>query len=425
MSHLRRKLIRALVAGASLLLAVLPVAILTLRLYGAWRLDAAKAHFEELGPLELASYAPPPVRDRSQNAAFWLQRGAELLHLDDSERELLSRRVGKPGEPWSDSELDAMSSMLEVHSRARRLLALAGPFEVSSLGIDYEDPGAFGPWARFPSTSALLAVECDFHRQRGENDAALETLHLLETSAAAYQRESLLLTRIIGYLYERHSVDCLSALLQQIDDPSGLEAVERDLSHLESVRAPLRRVLLREGANFHALSRPEDLFEIKRPALRRLLRLARYDRLVASVRLESWVRFVELADTPLAGLDSATLRALSLPKRPLLFFDESLYPISLYITFPNAEDAARVDQATRSTLLLARLAVGTRRTFLGSGSYPDQVALLPESPYTGETAAYEKLPDGSVEIAFPLAEERFRLQRPVGRQPRLRWRLSP
>ena len=62
------------------------------------------------------------------------------------------------------------------------------------------------------------------------------------------------------------------------------------------------------------------------------------------------------------------------------------------------------DQATLSARRLARVAIEQRRARISGADYPAALPSAPTSIYTGETATWRRLDDGSAEIAFPETE---------------------
>jgi hypothetical protein len=192
------------------------------RWYSTHRLERAMRRFEaEAGSLDLAAYAPPAIEDRRQNAALWLRAGADALYFDPRQSALLERRIVALGEPWPADDTAAFGALLADHAAARQLLGRAALLERSSFEIRYQD-GADADIPDFLTllrAGRLLAVECDFRQQRGETDAALAALHLLERLTAAQRSESVLIALLAGSATERLYLDRLEAVLRATDDP--------------------------------------------------------------------------------------------------------------------------------------------------------------------------------------------------------------
>lgn len=436
MSPPARKLRRALAAGLGLVVVLALAVSLTMRLYGASRLRAAKARFEDYGPLQLARYAPDAPAERYDNAALWLRAGSEGLLWTDAERELLDRRLGELGAPWSEVDRSAMAALLQSHAAAIDLLAKAAPLEGSSFEIEY----ALGTAVPIPNflpllqAGRLLAVESDYRLQEGDVAASLELVHLLERLTAVHRHESLVITLLLGASIERMYHDRLAAAIEHVSDEEALSRLEEDLEHLGSSSVPPLQPFTADcGVTFEAVRRyfaqPPDWSDASpsivgpRWLLLRVFFAAGYDRLASALQLETCARTLDLLAQPLANEDPSRLLAETRPVSRLPFLAGFVDGF-----VPNFSDAASRDQATRSARALAAAALAARRARLKDGSYPDTLAALPTSPFSGETAVYEKLPDGSAEIAFPVAEESFRIRGGTvipKVPPKLRWHLSP
>jgi hypothetical protein len=424
------------VAAVALVLAL--AALLALRLYAVRRLARAEQRFEaEVGSLDASTYAPPPIEERRQNAAFWLETGAGALAYDDRQTTLLEQRLAALGQPWTADDQTAFLALLADNAEARGLINRAANLERSSFGIDYGG----GPGTELPDfldllrAARLLAVECDFRLGRGERDQALAVLHLLERLAAAQRAETVLIALLTGAAAERLYLDRLEAVLGDatltVDE---LRDLRRDLDHLDSVTVAPQRSLavdiaLSSRSSLHApLEWPAELPEPpERRRWRHLLPLHRLfgtDRLEAAMMLESGVRLVESLDTPLASVDLGDYaRRVVAPRGGL----PGVGTVARLMA-PNYLNAIQREQWTRSSRQLARLAVDLRLGRVGHGSYPERPTELLASAATGEAASFAMLADGSVEIAFPEAEaswetEKKRLSAQPGRDYNLRWRL--
>jgi hypothetical protein len=428
----------------ALALVVALAATLAVRLYSAARLERALERFESTtGGLRFAELAPARVDPRHQNAAFWLRNGADLM-VDGSPEwpTALERRTAEIGSPWSDADQKVFLAVLAANEPARALLDRAASLERSSFEIEYKR----GADAEIPNFVPLLrlarhlALECDFHQQRGDLSSALESLHLLERLAAAQRAEPFLLALLTGAGTERLYFDRLEAILRDVRNVDTLRAIARDLDHLDAATVPGPKVIAADvAATYPSLLRPmppwPDLFP--EPGDRRLLRwlhpLLRatgLDRLTAALYVEVGQRAAEAANDPTADytlerFERDVLRLHRLP--PGLEWLARLLG-------PNYLNAIQREQWGRSARALARLAVELSLSRAGHGAYPT-APTLPVSAATGETATFATGADGSLEIAFPRAEAAWATEKSrwsqgpmgvIGKSDfNLRWRLPP
>jgi hypothetical protein len=414
---------------------------LAVRLYATRHLERALARFEAAGGhLDLADYAPPPIEDRTQNAALWLRAGADALIVDDEQKELVARRVRLLGEPWPAADVSALEALLADHQPALRLIERAAGLDRSSFEIEYLR-GAQADLPDFISllrAGTLLAVASDYRLQRGDVDQARSTLHLLERLTAAQHAESVLIAHLVGAAVERLYHERLEAMLQ-VADLDALRAMRRDLEHLGASSVSPGRPFLAEtglvvpymlGATRMPPGLPVPESSDDGLRLPWLLRAVGLDREVAALLLETGLRVAESVEEPLArvGPDDYLRSVMARSRLPLA--TRLARPLTLA---PNLLDAIRREQWVRSARALARLALDLRLSRLGHGAYPPPSIELPVSAATGERAVYRMLDDGSVEIAFPEAEaiwtEEQRNADLSGKihvaDVNLRWRLPP
>lgn len=421
--------------------------VLAVRWHAHSRLERAKVAFEaELGSLEPASYAPPPVA-RDDNAAVWLQEGIEALELTSEQTSLVLTRMRSLGSAWDAADEAAFLVVLDDTAKARGLLERAAGLERSSFDIDYgNEPPRFDEIASampaFLHAGRLLTVECDFRLQRGELEAAIAALRALERMTGALRQEPLLLTVLTGHALEHMALDRLEAVLDRVDDAMALRSLARDLDRLERSAEPMARALAFEAAVSHQwrLRRPERsssarsfsplLVRWGEAALRRTYAALGGHALVAAIHLEKTVRIVDRLQAPTAGLDGHAfdrelLRRSWLPGTELL-----LWPAHHMFA-----DRMQREQANQAARRLARTALELRRARLERGAYPLELAELPISPYTGEAATYVVGDEGGVELAFAKDERAWgalvasyprpprNAERPVP-PPNLSWRLG-
>jgi hypothetical protein len=112
--RLRRGLVIAIAGGLVLYLALL--------VYGRVRLRRAEAAFlKTFGTLDLASFERPDP-PREENAAEWLQAGAQAVFLDARATTLLSQAAGRTQPDWSDTERKTLTRILDDNCCALELL---------------------------------------------------------------------------------------------------------------------------------------------------------------------------------------------------------------------------------------------------------------------------------------------------------------
>jgi hypothetical protein len=399
---------RALALGLAVLLVMTLGASLVLRVHASTRLSRARATFErEVGSLDVARHAPEPVA-REQSAGQWLLEGANALTLDDEQVARLARRISADG--WTPEDEAWLVALLAEQEPALATMRRAGSLERSNLGVDY---------ARFPRVmpdlmplmraSRLLVVECGFRLHRGELEESMATLRLLERMAASLRHEPTLITQLVGGAIEGMYLERLEAVLAQADDAVLVGRLAEDLDHLERLARPLRDGVLLESivahhwlATLEETSAERDLPVLLRwwTALPRAIYSgAGLGLLLAAVQLESTARVVARLEQPMEGLDRTAFErdVLRVPRwLPTGWLVRSMAT--------NHLSAIHRDQATLSARRLARVVLGQRQARLAGAPYPASLQQLPASLYTGETATWRLLPDGSAELAFPETE---------------------
>jgi len=407
--------LRRIGLAAAALAVIALAAALALRLYSTRRLERAIERFEsEAGSLDLATYAPPPVEDRSRNAALWLQAGAQALLLDPEQNRLIERRIGALGEPWTAADAEAFAALRAEHDPARGLMHRAAGLDRSSFEIDY----GRGAEADLPDFLALLragrilAVECDFELQRGRLEPALAALHLLERLTAVQRAESALIALLAGAAVERLYHDRLEAILQVVEDEDTLRRLRRDLDHLDAATvAPQRPFaadtaavipwVLRHAGEWPDWAGPEPASGLLPNGVVSGLSTIGLGRAAAAMVLEIGVRTVQSVEVPAAAIDPAAYA------REVMMDVRSPVPYAARLArvlAPNYLHAIRREQWVRSARALGRLALDLRLSRAGHGAYPRPPIDLPVSAATGETAVYRILEDGGVEVVYPETE---------------------
>ena len=191
------------------------------------------------------------------------------------------------------------------------------------------------------------------------------------------------------------------------------------MNHLKGMAAPLDRVIAADGAAVYSSMSSEflkdDYFQqeplsaSRRMTLRTSYILNR-PYFLANL-LGTYTDFLQYARKPVTELMQDSIDQSWIAK---MFFSS------------NVDSLVRRYQAQDASRNLALTAVTARLQGLQEGAYKKPAA-LPRSVYTGETAEFRALPDGSIEISFPktikMWDQKFAKGPPE--RPRLKWKLPP
>lgn len=421
----------------ALALVVVLAATLGVRLWSNARLDRALTRLDEVGGgLDYAALAPKRVEPRRENAAFWLRTGADLLSPDS---EFLKRRVDTMGSPWTDADVQSFEQLRADNVEARSMMGRAADLERSSFEIEY----GRGASAEIPNflnliqAARFLAVESDFHQQRGELPAAATALHLIERLATVQRAEPMLISNLTAAATERLYLDRLEAMLQTTRDIDTLRRFTRDLDRLDAGMPMARAITFDVAVTYPAVLRDPGAWpeETPLPRTQRIMRSARpalrvtgLDRLMAALFVETGARAIQSSGRPVTTMTTEQYEreVLDLESLPAGLGTMARQIVPAYL------NAIQRDQWTRDARALARLAVELSLSRAGHGSYPTALQSSPVGVATGETATYSVLPDGGVEIAFPEAESTWAREKEITSRRKgvvttatfnLRWRL--
>lgn len=363
-------------AAASAILAL--AATLAVRFVGASDQITAK-----LAELETAPIPP------EQNAAEWLMAGAAAVVWSDADTKAIGEASYGPASEWSPELQASVREALDRQLGALETLHRAASLERSSYGIDY----SHGIRAEMPNLLSLiracrlLLAEARVAAADGDEDRAITALTTMGSMVSSLERESTILTALIGIACERMMLRATAETLISghpwADQPAFLDALERTLP-TEDLTDTLHR-----GFDTFALVNIKALGE--RPE-----------------RAEGWVEGITAADYDHAAASLNRLVDIpygSAPER----FKESDPDAPLTELIANTRLAIPRAQAALAQRQLVRAAIALRRIGLADGAYPADRSIVAElstpDPFTGRPLAYEVREDGSAEVGLAGADE--------------------
>lgn len=380
--------------------------------------DAIAEYSSEAGPVTAASYAPADV-DKNLNMARWLQAGVQVLDLEMAERGFLRDFVREnPAQP-DEQTGQRVAELIRRNEFPLQILMKAAPLKQSSLGLRYGDnielelPNLL----EYLQASFLLGAKWRLEMQNQDLAAATQTALLQERISAALTHEPVAIIGFIGHVPEKDLYEFISRNLNTNDE--SMLKMQRDwIHHLKSMATPLDRVIAADGAAVYSSLAEKFLQE----------EYFEQEPLPASQRILLRTSYVFNRPYFLAKMLGTYTDILHLARRPVSTSRDSSLDrswVSAMFFSSNVEALVRRYQAQEAARSLAMTAIDLRLQGLREGRYQKPVN-LPKSIYTGETAHYRVLPDGSVELSFPqtirLWDERFAKGPPE--RPRLLWKLS-
>ena len=380
---------------------------------------AVDSYTSKSGPLTSASYSPAEVK-KSFNMATWLRAGVQLIDLEGEERGFLRKLIQKNAVQMDNPELKQVAELVQRNELPLQLLYRAVPLTESSLDLRYAD----GMELEIPNlleylqTSFLLGARWRMEMVKQDFPAAFQTAVVQERIASALTHEPVAITGLIGHVPEKDFYEFLHRNIHSADEQMLLKEIEY-LKHLKAMAAPLDRVIAADGAAVYSSMSTEflkdDYFQqeplsaSRRMTLRTSYILNR-PYFLANL-LETYTEYSQYARRPVAEISQDSIDQSWIAK---MFFSS------------NVDSLVRRYQAQEAARNLALTAVTTRLHGLQKGAYKKPVE-LPRSVYTGETAEFRTLPDGSLEISFPktikMWDQKFAKAPPE--RPRLQWRLPP
>lgn len=375
-SHCLHRPVPMVVAGVTLGLAV--------------SLTAQPLHAtDELQPTPAGSElgAIPP----EENAAEWLMAGGCAIDSTDYSRGAIGEASVRPFSEWSPELVDSVRQSLDRQQAALEMLHRAATLDRSSYvfeyrrGLDAELPDREVP-DMLPLVKAcrLLLAEARVAAADGDRDRALIALATMGRLASSLERESSMLTALIGIACERMTLLAAAETLvcgqPWTADPAFVEQLAETLS-AEDLRAMMGRAL--EFSNIQgpeAASEPSSVAdEWTRAEFERAHALAR-----------------KLVDAPYGSAPGWH----SSPE------DEG---VVAGVVLVNLRSAIARHQAALAQRQLVQAAIALRRLAITDGAYPTDrsaVSQLTEpDPFTGRPLAYTIREDGSAEVALDGADE--------------------
>jgi hypothetical protein len=338
----------------------------------------------KLASFEVAEIPP------EQNAADWLMAGASAVVWSDDDLQAIGEASHGPSSEWGPELTTSVRAALDRQRGALETLHRAALLDRSSYGIDYSE----GVRAEMPDLLSLikacrlLLAEARVAAADGDRELAITSLRTMGRMAASLERESAILTALVGVACERMMLRAAAEVLvcdqQWIDDPTFVDALGDTLS-TEDLAAMMHRV-------FDAWT----LVETKAFSEQAESAEAWVEAGVTASDIERAAAILhELVDTPYG----------SAPER----FTEPMADDALGTVLANIREAIPRHQATLAQRQLVRAAVDLRRTALGDGAYPSQRSsiqgLTRPDPFTARPLAYSVRDDRSAQVGLSGADE--------------------
>lgn len=338
----------------------------------------------KLEALELAAIPP------EQNASQWLTAGAAAVVWSDNDLQAIGEASNLPYPGWTPELAASVRETLDRQRGALETLHRAATLERSSYGIEYSQ----GLHAEMPDLLSLLKAcrlllaEARVAAADGDEDAAITALATMGRLASSLERESAILTALVGVACERMMLRATAEVLvcgqPWTAEPGFVDELGGTLS-TEDLRAMMHRV-------FDAWT----LVETKSLAEATDSSKAWSAAGVTATDIERAAAILhQLVDT----------RYGEAPER----FAEGQADAVLETVLANIRAAIPRSQAALAQRQLVRAAIELRRTVLADGAYPAGRSSLAEltepDPFTGRPLAYTLRPDGSAVVAIVGADE--------------------
>ena len=406
---------------ASGLLALIALGLSLIKLRGDRKLAAARARFEtEIGPLEVASYAPEELRDE-ENAAFWLRKGGAALQLSDTERKIMTEGLASASLPPSGE----LEDMLTRQAPALASMHRAGGLASSSWGIAYNAAPTQDLSEDFlaPLLSAkMLVLDARSGLAAVDQDRLLANARALAALRKALETEPHLVFQLLAMSVEKSTYALAQdTLLSDLgNDPEVLKEVAATLPE-EAATSPLRKAFAMDAVRSMTFFDPSAETE--------MMDLGWLERLVMTFQgpferaafLDVYRRLGRATELPASEIESF-IRHGGEPDAPIT-------GIIAQMLIPNLIDSVKKDRSALASGRLARIAFTLRAHALVHGSYPESLdGFSPadlQDPYAEGTIHFERHADGSASLSYPEAEALWREENqhvPVF-PPRFVWQL--
>jgi len=316
-----------------------------------------------------------------ENAAEWLMAGAAAVVWSDADSDAIGAASLLPYPNWGPELVRSVRDALEHQRGALATLHRAAPLASSSYGIDNPQ----GTAARMPDMVSLiracrlLLAEARVAAADGDRERALIALATMGRLASSLERESSMLTAVIGIACERMTLlaaaETLTCGHPWISQPVSLNALRGALS-TEDLAATMRRSWTFET------SRDADSGAAAE---------------VAADGVERALAFLsELVETPYGRAPERFQKV-----------DRDDVPISLMVK--NMSNAIARAQAALAQRQLVQAAIALRRVAITDGAFPADRSAVPEliepDPFTGRPLLYCLREDGSAEVALDGADK--------------------
>jgi len=344
---------------------------------------------DELQPTPAGSElgAIPP----EENAAEWLMAGGCAIDPTDYSRGAIGEASVRPFSEWSPELVDSVRESLDRQQAALEMLHRAATLDRSSYvfeyrrGLDAEMPDREVP-DMLPLVKAcrLLLAEARVAAADGDRQRALTALATMGRLASSLERESSILTALIGIACERMMLVAAAETLvcgqPWTADPAFVEQLVETLS-AEDLRAMMGRAL-----EFSNIQGPEAATEPSSVADE--WARAEFERAHALAR--------ELVDAPYGSVPGWH----SSPE------DEG---VVAGLVLVNLRSAISRHQAALAQRQLVQAAIALRLLAITDGAYPTDRSAVSQltgpDPFTGRPLLYSVREDRSAEVALDGADE--------------------
>jgi hypothetical protein len=339
---------------------------------------------------KLANLERPAVAPE-QNAAQWLKAGAAAVVWSKADSEAIGSASLSPSTEWSPELEAAVRVAVDRQAGALATLHRAASVEQSSYGIDYTR----GLGAEMPDLLSLikacrlLIAETRLADTDGDEDAAVIALATAGKMATTLERESSILTALIGIACERMmllaAAETLASGHPWTGQPAFLDALEATLPTEDLADTMHRAFDAWALSNIKALAEEPERAEGWEPGVT----AADFARVAASLN--------RLVETPYG----------TAPDR----FAEGDPDAPLAELMVETKMAIPRHQAALAQRQLVRAAIALRRIGITDGAYPADRSLVAEltepDPFTGRPLAYDVRQDGSAEVRLARADEQL------------------
>lgn len=174
-----------------------------LHLYGARRLEQARADFDARWG-RLARYEPPAAVPDHLNGARWLSIGGAAIVTTLDDRQLYTDLSGRPARTWTDAERAEARRILGQQRDALEVLVRSGDFSSFVLGTDgsravYEEVD----FLSLVKGLRLLTLEARLAWTEGRTEDALAALRAVGHAVDGLLQTPIVMTTTIGAAAER------------------------------------------------------------------------------------------------------------------------------------------------------------------------------------------------------------------------------